>query len=60
MEDLEALGPVDGPPSIDPLRIPPGTLCYVSELAGEVWFWDRPPQRQWLRDAEEDAYDATS
>lgn len=44
---------------IDILAIPAGSLCVVNELAGEVWFADRTPQRQWLRDAELDAWAAT-
>lgn len=44
---------------IDVLTVPAGSLCIVNELAGEVWFADRVPQRQWLADAELDAWAAT-
>lgn len=38
-------------------RIPPGTLCYINALAGEVWTPEHG--RRWLADVEEDARDAT-
>jgi hypothetical protein len=41
-------------------RLPPGTLCYVNELAGEVWLSQGNPQRRWLADLLEDAEDATA
>lgn len=44
---------------IDSLKIPPGTLCYVNELAGEVWMAQGVPAIRWLYDAELDAWAAT-
>jgi hypothetical protein len=38
-------------------RIPPGTLCYINALAGEVWM--QGFGRRWLADALEDAEEAT-
>jgi hypothetical protein len=54
-DELEALGPNDGPPGIDVLQVPPGTLCVVNSLAGEVWLSQGYPQRRWLVDRDQDA-----
>jgi len=48
-----------GPTGIDVLSIPPGTLCVVNALAGEVWMAQGYPQRRWLADMELDAWAAT-
>lgn len=44
---------------MDVLRVPPGTLCYIDALAGEVWMAQGSPQRRWLHDLELDAWAAT-
>lgn len=58
-DELAALRPVGTGVHIDTLRIPPGTLCVVNALAGEVWMAQGSPQRRWLVDAEDDAKLAT-
>jgi hypothetical protein len=54
-DELEALGPREGPPGIDVLQVPPGTLCVVNSLAGEVWLSQGYPQRRWLTERDADA-----
>ena len=53
--ELEAIRGGDGPPGIDVLQVPPGTLCVVNSLAGEVWLSQGYPQRRWLVDMDADA-----
>lgn len=53
--ELEAIRGGEGPPSIDTLQIPPGVLCVVNALAGEVWLAQGYPQRRWLVHMDADA-----